>query len=200
MRLFELDNKIDMPKMLKQIKTRCQPFLQQVKDPFTLYRGLEPGLYTGELPPMFLKKQARLTDRIPTAMGRDDHNAINHYFKQEFKRPFRNGVFVTGDIAESQGYGDGYVVFPIGKFEFLWSPKIDDINYQKQDLIWNDRNMDSDESELIRGLKEAKYTTENLQAAIKSKHEIMIWCKEYFAISLIELNSHKKPALRKLLK
>lgn len=159
----------------KKIKRDCQSYLSQVESPFKLFRGLS------ERGP-FITKQVRLTGRQPLAMDHDDYTAANDYFQKQFGAPFRNSMMATGDMTNTWKFGNTYIVYPIGNFEFVWSPEIDDLNYGIRTPNFRDHY----NSDISYFLSEAKYTNKNLEAAIESGNEIMIRCKKYYGFEIYE--------------
>jgi len=163
------------------IKRDCQPFLDAIKHKplikFPLYRGINKAM--GEY---FIKSNVRLDNRKPMDISPEMHNKINEYFIKEYGDPFRNAIFCTGNQHNAQQYGDPYYIFPIGDFKFIWSFKIHDLYPQLKREI-NNQEVFSDK-ELINFLDFANYQPDRLTAAADSGHEIMIRCKEYYAINV----------------
>lgn len=182
----DFDNdRILWEKGARLIRRDCQYFLSRVDHPFSLYRGMH-GQNS-----KFLKKQVRLDDRRPQEMNQNLHTVINNYFTEEFGEPFRNAIFVTGDADGANYFGSNYFIFPIGKFTFLWSARIDDLNFHMHDLLdqlYKDhaitiRPTKEQQAEgLIKQLRQVEYQDDDFQEAIKSGSEIMIRCKEYYAM------------------
>jgi len=172
-------------KGIRLVRRDCQYFLSQVDHPFSLYRGMFGQTQK------FIKKQVRLEHRRPSEMDREHHFTINNYFTEAFGEPFRNALFATGDADGSGYFGSNYFIFPIGKFTFLWSSRIDDLNFHMHDLLddlFKNRTSPvpptrSQKAEgLIKALRTVNYRTDNFQEAVKSGSEIMIRCKEYYAM------------------
>jgi len=101
---------------------------------------------------------------------------VNKMLNNELKKrglPLRSkSVFVTGDRWEAERFGNVYVIFPVGKFKFAWSPEIEDFF-----IFFNSHTSDIDY--YIKTLK-----TTDFPSAVKSGHEIIIECKSYWAISV----------------
>jgi len=189
MRLIELDQ---APKNWQLIKRDCQPYLRSVDDPLMLFRGMDYKDDAG-----FVRKKARLDDRMPSAMGMTAHNVINDYFTERFGEPFRNSVFCVSNPNLASSFGEVYNVFPIGEFTSLWSPKVEDLNY-KMPLWIRDLMKGTDEymdkvGDLWETLDSYRYRTDDLNSAAAFGHEIMIRCKEYYAIP----KAHIYPAMFK---
>jgi len=154
------------------IKEDCQYYLNQNNPKNSpLYRGLG----TSNKP--FLKKRVRLNNRNPKDTHQYIHNKINKSFVEDFGAPFRNSMFCTGDAYAAANYGDVYHIFPRGKFEFLWSPNIDDLF-----SLWDLHDGDDDEDEFFKHFRYGNYTNRNLNDGINSKHEIMLRCNSYYAL------------------
>ena len=186
--LNEQDDMTD--EQIKQIIERdCAPYLQEVGDK-SLLRGMP-------INQQFLKKRTRLADRIPKDTPPELHNMINEYFVKEYKKPFRNAMFCTGKLHEAKQYGTPYAVYPIGDFEYLWSPTVidlwltyDESKYElrkqlsKSGILNVAPDFENKMHELF--LKEyivRKYIHNSaLQAAIQIGNEVMVWCEEYYAV------------------
>lgn len=170
MRLIEVTETLEP--FVTKITNDCTPFLKQIgynviKN--TIVRGIPE--YTNA----FIKKNVRLSDREDVATSKAVHDAINIDFKKKYGRPYRNGAFAAHPnhaVDIGLNYGEIFLFFPIGKFSFLWSPKISDLF------------IDESDEEQINLAINTKYTTKNLKAAIKSTHEIMFWCSAYYGIRL----------------
>lgn len=123
MRLFEIDQEIDLDAILRD----CQPFLSQVsniyKSGFYLYRGMQKNVSFIRLP----VKQ----NRPPFGSSFDLQNCMVNSFKQlGFTANRNNSIFCTGSQQFASDYGLTYFIYPIGDFQFTWTPHI-------KDLFWN---------------------------------------------------------------
>jgi len=170
------------------IKRDCKPYLKDIKriDNYRLYRGMK------HIQDAFSKRKIRLNDRTPTDTPQIIHDAINNYFNDAFGAPFRNAMFCSGDYGEIQEYGEGYVIFPIGNYEFVWSPNIEDLykiwdEYQPEfpDDVDAYKRMAADfvEREIVD-----KYTNRHMTKAIESGNEVMVRCNEYYAVDVFAFN------------
>ena len=188
------ENQEIIKKGVALIKRDCQPFLTQVEDPMSLRRGVkrdyEADRDTGR--PLFHKRQAHLTDRTPRGeYMKKWHSDVNEYFTLKFGFPFRNGIMTVGDQMQSSFFGVDIAVFPIGDFKFLWSKHVQDLNQHSFHKQTNDTK-----HSLLKALEGANYQTTDLQSAIKSKKEIMIWADEYYILD----NTADRNLVKKLLK
>jgi hypothetical protein len=176
----------------------CHSFLAQSGfDPrelndTSLFRGV--GDYV-DLP--IFSKQTRWMQRDPVDTNRYIHNELNKYFDEKFGVEYRSeAFFVTGSEKIAENYGHAFLVFPIGNFKFIWSPKIEDAySYFAQpkadgipdmcDVLGKDIARESDDyvddiGEYLR--KVNPYKSNELAKAIVSRHEIMIHCDSYYAL------------------
>ena len=123
MRLKEITDNGKIEDIAKTVIRDCSPFLRQID-----YNLLEYPLMRGlSKPTVFAKIQANLSDRKPTGTSNNFHTEANKWFTTHYGHPYRNGVFTTGDPRVASSYGYLYYVFPIGDFDFLWSPAIHDL-------------------------------------------------------------------------
>lgn len=256
MRLFELeDNDTFSPEQVALIKKNCQPFLQQCNQRF-LYRGIHSLKTNNE----FIKFDVR-QNRSPTGSSRILHELyIKAFNKLGFVANRNNSIFCSGSLDLADVYGNVYIVFPIGPFQFTWSPNTEDLlhsaslykeyfeneavftlNYRdktylelleqffktydfniidktvtnnhaqfKTDSIDNPKLDDTEiakyfyntggktfgrdnnasvlkitnytEENILEFIKKLNYTDKDLPAAIESGNEIMIQCKDYYAV------------------
>jgi len=113
-------------------------------------------------------------NRKPSNLDFKLHYEIDNYFFKRFGIKFRSqSVFCTGDIETAKAYGKVAEIKPIGDFEVCWSPKCFDMfeieDYPKMDI----------EEFIIRN----EYQIGNLEEAIKSGNEIMLYCDSYKVVA-----------------
>ena len=163
------DNRVD--KFIKDVKGDCKPFLSTVKNckRRILYRG-----YNGKL----IDKKTVRKDRKPKDTPIKFHKNVDEiFFKKWGWRPRSGGLFVTGSVRFSSLYGPKGIVFPVGKFKFLWNPNVHDL-YSYMDVI----EVLGKGDEII-----GSYKDKDMCKAIKSFKEIMIDCKSYYVINCSQL-------------
>lgn len=180
----------DVTPLLKE----CKPYLTVIRNDvvkYRLYRGVSGRA------PSFFKRKVRI-NRVPKDTDPRTHEILNDLFNRKFKIKARSQcLFVVGSKSVASGYGLPRIIFPVGKFKFIWSPKIRDL-YGKI-LGTFDPGLEDEEyfyklSKLI-----STYQTTDLRKAIESGNEIMIDCKEYYGVdekspemkSIIELTKKK---------
>lgn len=181
---------------METVKSDCAPYLKEINYALSdhmLYRGVV------DTTRKYIAKTVRLEDRKPKDIELELHNRINEYFNEKFGAPFRNSIHVTSHEPQAYEYASGgdesgsvYIIFPVGNFDFLWSPKISDMldAAMGHDLqrYGNYGNTERDVTKLKKYWERFKnealatYQTTDLIAAINSEHEVMIRCKEYYGI------------------
>lgn len=180
---------------METVKTDCAQYLKEID--YSLYDHM---LYRGvvDTTKKYIAKTVRLENRKPKDINLSLHNQINEYFIKNYGAPFRNSIHVTADEPQAYEYAAGgyntgsvYIIFPVGQFEYLWSPKISDMldAAMGHDLQRYGSNV-SDEDRDLKKLEKywerfkdgalSTYQTTDLVAAIKSGNEVMIRCKEYY--------------------
>lgn len=175
--------------IIAKIKKRSKPFLKSINQCIgdcALYRGMYISKNEG------WKKTRK--DRKPFDTPEWIHEALDKEFYKKFGWKARSqSVFAVGGAIRTTGYGgDTYIIFPTGKFEYLWSPKVSDLyghlSQKYSTLDGTDRDWNKDVLLYIPKIVNT-YKNTNLCEALKSDHEIMINCPGYFFISARLLGS-----------
>lgn len=115
---------------LTMIYRDCAPFIREFIGPQKGNTALQ-FLYSGRDVsgnPEFIKKRVR-KDRKPADMHPIIHDMLDKEFQKRFGYPARSSsLFVTGDLYIASDYGSRvYLVFPVGKYKYLWNPQVDDL-------------------------------------------------------------------------
>jgi len=191
-----------LKQLAQLVYKNCQPFLEEIDyevGEYVLYRGINKGkdiaqIFTNQL-------LSRRPDRMPLHTDQFAHDAFNEYFTKKFNHPFRNALFVTGNIKIAKDYGTPYAVFPIGDFEYLWAKNTTDLyvaySYTEPAKDFSILNkfmnyagvgMDSDsfasiKKDTFKWLNDdVEFSQEDLKDAIETGNEIMLWVDNYYAI------------------
>lgn len=181
---------------VKQVLERdCAPFLKESKQNGLIYRGIK-GLNpedadnvareANSVPVddlLYWTKTVR-TDRKPKDTHPSMHAMINDWFKKKFGFGARSEtMFCLGEkgIKNLRQYGTPCIVFPIGEFQYVWSPTVTDLYNEVGKLI-----LLQDEGELIDYLDECNYIDHELNVAVRRNNgpEIMIKCSRYYAFEM----------------
>lgn len=127
----------------EQIKRECKPFLKELstrnRNKLVLLRGASSNKRW--------EKRSVRTDRYPKDMESQWHEAFDEVFDTEFDFKARSqGLFCTGKHSVAGGYGDNvYIIFPIGKYKYIWSHSITDLYSEVSDGSGN-QYLEPDES------------------------------------------------------
>lgn len=211
MRLTQyINEKVGVQEALDLIFKNCDPYITESKGDGigNLYRGSDR--LKGNT---FLKLKPR-KDRKPKDSSSKFHNMANKYFKKHHGVNARSeGVFATNNSDSARHYGKLGVVFPIGEFSYLWNPIVGDLYWDVSakrkspsevgflERIWmkilgvySTLETDDEYEQRIEDVIKS-YKSTNLQKAIVSNNEVMLFCKEYylieynFYITMIETNN-----------
>lgn len=175
--LLEAPVNVDIDGVISQIKRNCQPFLSEATPP--LWRGMS---YAKNKYTTFAQVQTEF-QREP----RDTPPIINDYIVswlwQKFGIPLRkeHTLFATGANYQAAGYGKPFMVFPIGNFQYCWSPLVKDLTDEFHHLTGQKLSASQIRDEVARVMFQAKYQfNTGLNEAVMSYKEIMIYCKSYY--------------------
>lgn len=107
----------------KQVIESCQPWFQANGSPLTVaYRGLR-----GNQDVVMPSKGEYRTNRAPTDSPKILHRLFDIAIEEAGLVANRsNSIFITGEKTFAKKYGAVYVVFPIGEFNYSWSPHAKD--------------------------------------------------------------------------
>jgi hypothetical protein len=137
-------------------------------------------------------RKAVRKDRVPLEMNRKISAVIDDWFNEKFGfRARSQSLFCYGEAGRgnAETYGSHQcAVFPIGDFQFVWSPKVGDLFLSVDEELITRNKQISPEYALTSGnpdpeaIKEwmdsFKYTDGNLSVAMKSDSEIMLHCND----------------------
>jgi hypothetical protein len=122
------ENYSDFDEVRSMVQKNCQPYIKELKGGSDLlWRGSRKRINHIE------RIKSRLNNRRPTDTPREVHDYMNDLFKKRFGWYVRNGIFATGKYSETRNYGLGYIFFPIGKYEYVWSPETKDFFTETKD-------------------------------------------------------------------
>lgn len=144
------------------------------------------------------KKMVR-QDRKPLDFTRMRSKILDNWFEDKFGIRARSQcMFVTGqatELGDLKFYGTPCVVFPIGKFEYVWSRYVQDLYGDLNIGAADDGKAYTDEElerKMINWLKDKHYQKTGLDQAVKMKNEVMIKCESYYAFPIEYLDDLKK--------
>lgn len=177
MRLQKHINKFEQRK--DNLIKDCKYYIDLIKKNNTkkkfFYRGMDRNWW-------FEKRNVR-NDRKPLNMSQELTSEYNKRFKTKFGKNLRTEtLFVSTDKWWAKDYGFVNIIFPVGKFNYYWNPKVSDLyedppfwenNYLKNPLMYQEEI-----DEIVNGYTNKKFKTmmDNFDG------EIMLDCKSYYAI------------------
>ena len=142
-----------------------------------IYRGFSRPLNEGKNhidPP---------TDRQPKNIPVAAHRIIDQWFLERFGFNFRTrALFGSGSLEKATAHAEGGevgLIRPNSDFMFCWSP-------HSYDLFGEYAQLKSDD-EIADLLEKLEFTTENLDQAIMSGHEIMLASDSFIAEKLLHI-------------
>lgn len=183
------------------IENDCAEFLRESKREGFLVRGMENAFRRGKVhsfpnpegpnthPVEFLEREVR-TNRRPLDNTPKMHDLLDKWFVDKFGFPARSGsLFCFGSSERGRrnaaGYGSLYLIFPIGDFKYVWSPKVFDLFLFTGGLSIESSSEDEDEknrkAHFYEMLESFSYTNKELETAITLGNEMMIHCNSYYA-------------------
>ena len=164
---------MDRHEVEDRVRRECQPFLSLLgPSGLSLYRGIDP-----RAPEVFEGRVDRA--RQPKNMPIPLHEAADAWFSRQFGVRFRGAaLFCTGSKATASRHGRLYRIYPVGGFQFCWSPSVGDLH------VWATQNglLDGHPAALVESLKALDYREDGLAEAIASSSEIMVSCSRYYAL------------------
>lgn len=188
-------NETTLAQIIETIKRDCGPYLNEIKDPLQVsaYRGL----HIMNPSPLFLKKDVR-TDRTPTDTPKRVSKLMDDWFEKKFGIRFRSeALFVSGSAVFAQQFGYVYIVFPIGDYDYCWSPVYGDLTDDSSNALLKNIKQHPEEykyldhmhsnvkkKHLEEIMEDGHYKfNKDLVNGLKKKSEVMIKCKSYYGIA-----------------
>ena len=180
----------DFSKIMNDLFDNCYPFIKELVG--NHFSEFDKFLYSGRSnKPKFYRAKIR-TNRRPLDTHPIIHDMIDKVLYEKFGFHARsNALFCTGNAQKAYGYGIVYCIFPVGKYKYIWSPKIEDLykyfSRKSEEILMKIE----DEKEYYKMKEKLKnkikkiansYKDTDLRAGIKSGNEIMLWAKEYIAL------------------
>lgn len=177
----ESNNLPDIHQLAEWLCHNCKPYFSQTYKP--MYRGIMIFDQYNAVSTSPVRK-----NRKPLNTNPNVHKAVDAAFKQLFGYKFRSGsMFATGGSNNASYYGVNHVVIPIGEFTFCWSPNIHDL-YDTSEERYIPHTVPE---EMVNFIKAVGYKTTDLNKAISSKQEIMIYCDSYVKIRMDNRQTHQ---------
>jgi len=195
----ELD-RLQLVDALNLVNEDCQQYLRKMASDGKFYL-LYAGLPSEKWP---LGETQVRKNKAPVPTPKRILDSFDRVMDKEYGKEFRSDSFIaTGnpDVAEKRGVK--HVIFPIGRFDYLWSYKIKDLVHgmgHEEDIAEgeglyfdiHDAEDEDTEDKVVKEFltkKEFKYNEELKKCADKG-HDVMIDCKYYYAIPVQKIAEH----------
>lgn len=189
--LFEQASPISKA-VAQQIIDDCKPFFHEVIDidENRLYRGLRLESFkrrAEEVAEGVYRAKVR-KDRVPLNSPDYIHKYMDEWMEKELGSKFRSGsIFCASERRTVLNFGNPFVILPIGNFTYAWSPFIEDVYSDVEEISYAAEKAGDNSQETLdkigEVLENAKYETTDLMRAMRDypAHEIMVCCDEYYA-------------------
>jgi hypothetical protein len=197
MKLIEIVGHHPFTSPVKRLLKDCAPYLKEISYDLTEHR-LFRGMHGASLSTMFSKYPV-MKDRLPLDTDEKLHDHADDWFYKKFKIRFRTqATFASGSQRVAEEYGDPFIIFPIGKFDYCYSNIYGDMTNalmdglqkmieqvprdQKQHVI---DDVDGEYAEEI--LEDGHYKLNTGLATFITKYpksEVMIHCDYYYALPI----------------
>lgn len=203
MSTFHLLNEMEIDEARSIIKRDCAQWLSEG---VTVYRGLPERKNVGD---RLLTKLNVRKDRRPMSSSKEVSAMLDDILQEKTGIKFRSqSVFCAKSKRVATGYGVPYEIFPIGQYDYCWSPYLEDAFFQigrgeisvkfKREIK---KVMDEEEMEPYEfmDIEEISQDPKAILTAIKlipnfwkfntdlksvpDNHEIMIACDSYYAVA-----------------
>lgn len=167
------------------IMRECKSFITDWKNSGStrfLYRGAKGK-------PVWYEGQTR-KDRTPRDTPIQAHRYLDKLFKIKFGIYLRSqSLFCVGNKKLALFYSPTlYMIFPVGKYEIFWNPRIGDLGVYVDRISSKDYRADPKSSLTMEDRHEMEimvdgYKKGNLYKATMTGVEVMVVCDKYYAIS-----------------
>ena len=178
------EGNLTLEQAIEGIKKDCKPFLKDIKGTLGTLVRMQGG--TSSNP--FLLKTIR-KEREPLDTFEPIHEITDNWFNKEFGWKARsNVIFCWGKPFSniSDILTNYYLVFPVGKYKYVWSPEVNDLTeYLEADKdFYHGKHPEKEEmDDILDRLVDAKYTDKNIRRAVVSYNEVMINAKSAYMVS-----------------
>jgi hypothetical protein len=163
----------------------CKPFIKNLK-------GIKNLLYRGvKMPPIFYTQKTTRLNRKPRLLSIELHNKLGKDTIKRFGWNIREtGIFTSNNIINVKRWGNPSIVFPIGKFKYVWLKDVKNL-YAIYDLWDEYEDLPHMQQELwdnnIKDILD-QYNTTNINKYLSmksfSKSECIIQCEKYYSINI----------------
>lgn len=176
----------DWMEVMDILRRDCGPYIKEKALGENLWRGMKKDI--GDFTKITPRKNRR-----PKDMPWELHEALDNAFKEEFGWKARSeAVFCSSSLYDAGFYGDIYIIYPIGKIKYVYSPVIPDIYTDMkragfvEEVLY--KNPTPNRIEQIADSYIELYTDKNLKEGMRRGVEILIKCNSYYALDFTFIN------------
>lgn len=190
---------------IQLIKKDCGKYLNEIKHPQDViaYRGIK------NKENLILTKNFVRFDRKSKDTSKALSNKIDNWFKKMFNIAFRSSaIFIVGNISTAMEYGQPFIIFPIGDYDYCWSERYSDLTEDFFTAIKQLKYFEPKEMEYLSNYKldnasqkhvneimidgNYKFNIDLYKALTKFKQcEVMISCDNYYALACTNIEIYK---------
>lgn len=195
---FLLSEATDHNELKELLEHFCEPFIRQSKSRGLLKRGMtlslegeksvaDPYDEEGASSRIYYWERVPRRDRNPRDLSAGLHKEIDQWFNEKFGFKARSqAVFCVGERGNVNEYGDLYYIFPMGEFQYAWSPEVRDLfAVRSHEMLDYPEDVTDAEKEKYTPLEYfmegLDYTNDDLDKAVVARHEVMLKCDKYLA-------------------
>ena len=159
----------------------CKPFISNLRGVKQL---LLRGVSSGVMPSRNYEINTIRKDRKPRLVSKELHDLMGKYSKKKFGWNIRKeGLFTSKSKNDVRSWGTTVIVFPIGKFKYVWSNDVDTLYGYYDDYLYIDITFEND---IIPEID--KYNTTNLNKYLSTYNsdysECIIGGSKYYTLSM----------------
>lgn len=168
--------------LIPKLKKECGKYINDIKGTSPFWRGMRKA--TQPYKDTSLEKRTPRKSRRPLDTDRAWTLAADDYFDDKFGwRPRTQGVFATKDVGFARGYGAAFMMFPIGDYEYIWSPNVSDF-WVLYDQEKHKSGPTQPGNKFKNLMDESEYTDKNIKQAPHDA-EVMFRCKNYYIVNSV---------------
>lgn len=191
--------RLELVDVLNKVKDDCQQYLRRMAS-----NGKFHALYVGQAERWpKIEVQVR-KDKAPVPTPKRIQDAFDRVMVELYQKEFRSDSFyASGDPERAAKRGIKHIIFPIGRFDYLWSEKVKDLIHgfgTEEDLVDDeglyfdiqDAEDESAEDKVVKEFLKSKEfkLSQELKACADKGNDVMIDCKYYYAIPAKLIDTH----------
>ena len=184
--IFKDYSKENIDKIINTLHKDCKIYIKLIKSSKNIAKRTE---FSGGSESLFRKGYIR-KDRKPTDMSIEGQKKFDELFQRKFNWKVRSAgsytyihdLYNVSDFDNSNAY-----YFPIGKFDYIWSPHIQDLFYgDSNDEDGDTENLTYDYEKIVNGF----IMNKGFERVVNQE---VVWrCKSYYLLNLYGIKETKE--------